>query len=271
MTITPVSLSKRALGAALVTLADREQPAARQLYRRLATCWDPWNSSLERAYVTARLTDDELDLFQRLSLPGVVQCRYRATYSDPDSDTEVTVYTADRPRKRRTLRTPRGRVRLVRTSLSRLTPTEQESIMARKTASTKTKPADDELDGLEDLDDLDDTDEDEDDETDDEDEDTDEEEAPAPKSRRSRRAAAEKPASKNGGSKKKGTPPPTRALPDGKFGASEIAEMAGCTGRDVRVYLRKKEIPVNAELGRYAFTKAQAEKIAKAIKTARAK
>lgn len=160
--------------------------------------------------------------------------------------------------------------------------------MARVKPKTETAPDDDDiLAGLEDLeDDVDSDDEDDEDLEDEEpvakpqsarakraaarkkaaadDEDEDEEPAPARRSRKSKTAPAKKTATKR-------TPPAAKPLPTGKLSASDIAELVGggCTGRDVRMYLRKKSVPVDADLGRYAFTKAQADKIAKAIKAAR--
>jgi hypothetical protein len=171
-----------------------------------------------------------------------------------------------------------------------------------KKAAEADADVDDELDGIEeDLDDLDELDEPEAEVEDDEDE---EEEKPkrkrsrskkgsATKSRRRRKAAEddeddedddeddedEKPArkrqkkgAKKGGKKssgsKKGQAPPTRELPSGRFGASEVAELAGTDGRTVRQYLRRNAdtYPKDEELGRYSFTKKQAEQIAKKIK-----
>ena len=178
---------------------------------------------------------------------------------------------------------------------------------SRKAKSKKAAPPeedledDDELAGLEDLEDLDDLDLEEPDVEDDED---DEDEEPAPKKRqrksRTKKAAPvededdededdegdeeeEKPAKKSrgkasksdagkkGGKKSSGRTPPTppnRELPAGKLGATEIAELAGVTGREVRQFLRKnaEKYPKNEELNRYAFTSKQAERIAKAIK-----
>lgn len=84
----------------------------------------------------------------------------------------------------------------------------------------------------------------------------------------------EAPAPKKGGTKKatgKGGKQPTqlvRQLPKGKLGANDIAEMAGTKPLNVRNFLRnnKTKFPKDEELGRYAFTRKQAEAIVKAMK-----
>lgn len=277
----PVALSKSDLAVALAKLAAMNgDPKPNALFQRLVNSWAPWGTDNRRTYTVVRLYSHEVELFRSLKLPCAVQCNYEAVYADPDSDMEVTVYTLDDPPTRRTFRTGHGARKLNLIRKHKLTNTEQETIMARKTAAAPVADLDD-LEGLDDIDLDDDTD----DETpapaakpkrsrsrkakaepeveadDDLELDDDEDEAPAAKPKRSRKAASDK----------KGPTPPTRALPEGKYGANEIGALAGVTGRDVRMFLRKKQIAVNAELGRYAFSKAQAEKIAKSIKAARAK
>lgn len=293
-----VSLSKRELGIALAQLAKHDDQPARLLYNKLAGGWQGFFASrrLDREYCTVKLYDHEFDTYQRL--PIAQRCKplpsYIAVYSDPENPkTEVTVLSIIRPPKRRTFKVAGGRTRLTRVKIRKITNNEQEYLMARK-AKIAT-PADDELDGLEGLDELDLEDEDEDeapakpkkesaaakkkrlaaeaaaddDDEDDEDEDEEDEEDEEPKetaSQRRRRekreaaAAAAKPKKKDNRK-----PPPRTELPDGKFGPTEIGEMAGVSGREVRIYLRKKNIAKSEALGRYAFSKGQAEKIAKAI------
>lgn len=100
---------------------------------------------------------------------------------------------------------------------------------------------------------------DEDDE--DEDDEDEEDEKPAKKKK-----GAAKGGKKSSGSKK-GQAPPTRELPKGKFGATEIAELADTDGRTVRQFLRRHtdEFPKDEELGRYSFNKKDAQRIAKRI------
>lgn len=109
-------------------------------------------------------------------------------------------------------------------------------------------------------------------EEDDEDEEDEDEEEEKPKRSRSRKSAATKTTKKGSTKSTKGKQPAalTRELPAGKYGAGEIAELAGVDARAVRVFLRKHEdrFPKDEELGRYAFTKKQATQIAKAIKAA---
>jgi hypothetical protein len=81
--------------------------------------------------------------------------------------------------------------------------------------------------------------------------------------------AEDKPAKEKGkgkGGSKKGQAPPTRELPAGKLGAADVAKLAGTDARTVRLFLRKKKVEKDEELGRYAFTKKQAEKLAKQVK-----
>lgn len=81
--------------------------------------------------------------------------------------------------------------------------------------------------------------------------------------------AEEAPKRKRGKKKGKGgNAPPTRELPKGKYGAEQIAEMVGKDARAVRVFLRKHtdEFPKDEDLGRYAFTKKEAQQVAKAMK-----
>jgi hypothetical protein len=82
-------------------------------------------------------------------------------------------------------------------------------------------------------------------------------------------AEPEKPKGKKGG----GNNLPNRELPAGKHGADAIASAAGVSAREVRVFLRSntEKYPKNAELGRYAFTQKQVEKIAKEIKAKKSK
>lgn len=101
------------------------------------------------------------------------------------------------------------------------------------------------------------------DEDDDEEED---DEEPAPKAKGKGKAT---PAKKATG--KKGPPPGSpgpRALPNGKLGANDIAELAGTSALNVRNFLRSDNgaaWPKNEELGRYAFTTKQAQAIVKAM------
>jgi hypothetical protein len=79
----------------------------------------------------------------------------------------------------------------------------------------------------------------------------------------------EKPAKSKGkkkGSGKGGTPPPTRELPKGKLGAAEVGKLAGVDGRTARLFLRKHKVAKDEELGRYAFSKKEAEKLAKKLR-----
>jgi hypothetical protein len=178
----------------------------------------------------------------------------------------------------------------------------------KRSSSSKSKKAkeepevDDELDGIEeDLDDLDeleepdavadDDDEDEEDEKpkrkrsrsktstakksrsrkakdeDEEDEEEDDDEDEEPKAKKRQKKGAAKGGKKSSGSKK-GQAPPTRELPKGKLGASDVAELAGTDGRTVRQFLRRNadDFPKDEDLGRYAFTKKEATTIAKRIK-----
>lgn len=180
---------------------------------------------------------------------------------------EVVLTSVDKPEEERTFRVSGvGNARFRAVSITPLREPkggfrEMAKKRKRKTKSKKEEPAE-ELEGLEgledDLEDLDedepdDVEEDEDDSDDDEDEDEEE----------------EKPKRKKKGKGKKGKAPPTRELPKGKYGAGEIAKIAGVDARAVRLFLRKKpnkkKFPKDKELGRYAFTKKVATQIAKAI------
>jgi len=114
---------------------------------------------------------------------------------------------------------------------------------------------------------------DEDEEDEDEDDDEIEDEEPAPKRRTRTKAATpaankqRKAAPSNKSTTTKRTPPPARELPKGKVGVEQVAELAGKTGRDVRVWLRKNGDEGMKTEGRWAFTAKQAATIAKRIKS----
>jgi hypothetical protein len=306
---TKVSLSKRELAIALWKLAKEDTPDANRLYTKLISSWDGlWGPGrTDRRYCRACLSAAEFETFQCLEMPGMVESNYVAIFSDTDPDSptfeqEVRVHSITRPPRRKVFKIAGGKVRLNRTSIRTITRTELENIMARKAAKTVTPDIDDDLDGLDELDDIDDEDEapapkakkesaaakrkrlaaeaaaddDDDEDEDDEDEDEDEDDEPAetPKQKRTRlrkeaAAAAAKPKKKTGNR----TPPPQRELPDGRVGPTELATLIGgkATARDVRVFLRKHAVAKNEDLGRYAFTPAQAEKLAKKFKAAAAK
>lgn len=111
------------------------------------------------------------------------------------------------------------------------------------------------------------------DEDEDDDEIEDEEPEPAPKRRTRTKAATpaankqRKAAPSNKSATTKRTPPPARELPKGKVGVEQVAELAGKTGRDVRVWLRKNGDEGMKTDGRWAFTAKQAATVAKRIKS----
>jgi len=213
--------------------------------------------------------------------------RWTAIYRHPKyPKREVVLNCAERPAKEREFYVPMaGSVTFTAVSVTQLNEPKGGFQVAKakaKAKRAKKKKKDEEeveeLEGLDDLDDEDEDDEDEpdvedddeeeededDDEDDEDDEDEDDEEEEKPKKKRSKSKSKAK--SKKG--KKRGPTGP-RELPKGKYSAQDIAEMAGTDARAVRLFLRKKEnkkkYPKDKELGRYAFTKKDATRIAKAL------
>jgi outer membrane biosynthesis protein TonB len=287
-------LSRALAGATLLRLSKYNTPTARLLYARITNAWGL--KSGERDLTTVKISDEEKNLFDSLNLPqAVVQCSWVATYRHDETGQEVVVRTTSKPPKKRAFHIKGGERRLTCISAFKLSNPLQGDTpkMATKTRTRKAKPAVDELDELETLE-LEDLEEPEAEVEDDDveetpaprkrrsrkakaepvvEEDDDEEEAPAPKKRTRTRKTAEaeapaKAAKKNGKATTAQPSQLTRELPKGKLGATEIAEMAGVEGRDVRIFLRKNAdtYPKDEELGRYAFTKKEATAIAKAIK-----
>jgi hypothetical protein len=295
-----LTLPKAGVGAVLIKLSRIETHESRELYARVM---NSWGTRTDRERVTLKLTATEAALVDSLHLPPtLVECpRWEAVYRDPNTTVEVTIRCQDKPTKRRTFRIRGGRTKMVLTELTDLTkqtnnnhtPKEATSMTtATKTRTRKKKPPIEdieELEGLEELDDLEDLEEPDDEEEleeaepapkrkrsrkkaaapEPEEDEEDEEEDEAPKRRSRSKKAASKPAAKKGAKRTPPTPP-TRELPTGKLGPSDIAALAGVEARDVRAYLRKNAIEKDEELGRYVFTKRDAEKHAKAIKKAQA-
>lgn len=187
---------------------------------------------------------------------------------------EVVVNSIDAPYPERTFRVPGvGLSSFQAVSVTQLAEPkggfkEMATKTKGKTKRSRKKKEDveeqEQLEGLDDLeDDLEDLDEEEPEDV--EEEEDGEEEKPKRKRSRSKKSSSKK-------GSRKGQAPPTRELPKGKYGAQEIAEIAGTDARAVRLFLRKKEnkkkFPKDKELGRYAFTKKDATTIARAIKAA---
>jgi hypothetical protein len=216
---------------------------------------------------------------------GVVSCPlWIVKYRNTEYGKEVVVRTQTKPTRERRFRVPgHGKPKFQAVAAKRLPTTEEDHAeMATRTkkrsSSSKSKKAkeepevDDELDGIEeDLDDLDELEEPDavadDDDEDEEDEEEDDDEDEEPKAKKRQKKGAAKGGKKSSGSKK-GQAPPTRELPKGKLGASDVAELAGTDGRTVRQFLRRNadDFPKDEDLGRYAFTKKEATTIAKRIK-----
>lgn len=209
--------------------------------------------------------------------------RWTAIYRCPKhpQQPEIVMNSYDPPDEERTFRVAGvGNCTFVAVSVTELTKPKggfrsvAKTKRKRKSRSKKKKEeAAEELEGLEGLDDdleeldeeePDEVEEDEDEDEDEPDEDEDDEEEEPPKRKRKKKGSK----SKSKGKSKQA--PPTRELPKGKYGAQEIAELAGVDARAVRIFLRKKEnkkkYPKDSELGRYSFTKKDATRIAKAIK-----
>lgn len=208
---------------------------------------------------------------------GVLGCpRWTAIYKCPKHPKQqpVVVNSVEQPEEQRTFRVQGvGNCTFVAVSVTELIePKGGFNAMAkrkRKSRSKKKKEeATDELEGLEGLDDdLEELDEEEPEEVEDEETEDDEEESDDEEDEEEEKPKRKR---KKKGSSKKGSAPPTRELPKGKYGAGEIAELAGVDARAVRLFLRKKankkKFPKDKELNRYSFTKKQAVQIAKAIK-----
>ena len=276
---------------ALAHVNGREAIRAGALYSKIM---GSWGHKPDRSYVNLRLTDNEADwLHDRHLVEKVVKsAKWKATYtSSRDPNKEVTIYTTERPPKRRAFRVAGGRRKLVRTKLVKLNYKESNMARTKKrsTKAAKNSQPDDieglaELEELEDLDELEEeepeaVEEDEEEEKpkrkrtrkrkakkapepeleedEDEEDEEDEEEEPTPK--RKRRAKA----------KGKRTPPPTRELPANKVGVDAVAKIAKTDARAVRVFLRKMDGAEKFKTeGRWAFTSKQANQIAKRVKAA---
>ena len=211
---------------------------------------------------------------------------YTAWYRSKAGD-EIVIHSVTPPPKTRTLRGSGGLRKYKRV---KFISTDRKVLIVAKTAKKgkgKNKSADEitdeELEDLEDLEELedvedevdepddededsdeedddesdDDEDEDEDDEDEDEDEDDEEEEEPAPKKGKK---------GKKGSSKKQSRSRTT----DGKVGTQELADHLGITPRDLRMLLRKLQIPKDEETSRYEWSSMnhpQVKKIVKAHKS----
>jgi hypothetical protein len=255
-------------------------PVATTLYSRIVRAWT--RRRVQRVRLT--LSPAERSLIEELGTDyltetnalhlGVVSCPlWIVKYRNTEYGKEVVVRTQTKPTRERRFRVPgHGKPKFQAVAAKRLPTTEEDHAeMATRTkkrsSSSKSKKAkeepevDDELDGIEeDLDDLDELEE-PDAVADDDDEDEE------PKAKKRQKKGAAKGGKKSSGSKK-GQAPPTRELPKGKLGASDVAELAGTDGRTVRQFLRRNadDFPKDEDLGRYAFTKKEATTIAKRIK-----
>jgi len=204
--------------------------------------------------------------------------------------TEILVKTLHRPKKERTFRVPGGAGRARFKAVAAKTEVKEVILVAKtKKASTKKKgkPAEEdleddelaELEDLEDLEDLDEEDESEDEESDDEesdDEDEDEEDEDEEEPDEEDEDEDDDEEEEEVVTKKKKSSKKKKARDDGKVGTAELADELGVSPRDLRIVLRKEQIPKDDESGRYEWdpdskTVAKIRKLVKggAVKEAR--
>lgn len=182
-----VVLEKRHAHQLLEYLAPlrEDDPTADELFRRVYRAWEFRGINHQ---VVVALNKLELLHAKQAGFGAkqkLVRYRFLAIYSHPDTDQEVRVKSQTRPAKRRTFKVPgQGRKKFTRRKLYSIPTTHKESsnmARSRKTKATRDEIEDDldELEGLEELDEI-------------EPDDEDVEEAPAPKKRRTRKAAPKK-------------------------------------------------------------------------------